>query len=249
MTKLEQRLKKNDELREKYFKFMGELFSNGHAITVDEKEAEIYGKIWYQSHFCVTTSSKFRVVFDCSAKFQGVCVNDFLYKGPTMRNSLVGVLMRFRTYLCALISDIRKLYYQCEVKKDHQNFLRFLWYKDNDFTKAIVKCKMTRLSFGLLPAQSAALFCLEKTLYENVTNATSSTILKALKSFYVDDGLFSFSSEADLVLFFKEIVPLLASRGFPLTKFFTTSEQLKTIIPKADLLPVKTMRFKDENCL
>ena len=55
-------------------------------------------------------------------KFQGVCVNDFLYKGPTMRNSLVGVLMHFRTYLCALISDIRKLYYQCEVKKDQQDF-------------------------------------------------------------------------------------------------------------------------------
>ena len=71
-----------------------------------------------------------------------------------MRNSLVGVLMRFRTYLCALISDIRKLYYQCEVQKNQQDFLRFLWYQDNDFNKPIVKSKMTRLSFGLLLAQS-----------------------------------------------------------------------------------------------
>ena len=162
MLKLDQRFKKNEELRIKYFKFMGDLFSNGYAVTVDKSEAENFGKIWYQSHFCVTTSNKFRVVFDCSAKFQGVCVNDFLYKGPTMRNSLVGVLMRFRTYLCALISDIRKLYYQCEVQKDQQDFLRFLWYEDNDFNKAIIKSKMTRLSFGLLPAQSAALYCLEK---------------------------------------------------------------------------------------
>ena len=150
-----------------YFKFMGDLFSNGHAVAVDEAEAERYGKIWYQSHFCVTTSNKFRVVFDCSAKFKGVCVNDFLYKGPNMRNSLVGVLTRFRTYLCALISDIRKLYYQCVVRSDQQDFLRFLWYEDNDFAKPIVKNKMTRLSFGLLPAQSAALYCLEKTLFDN----------------------------------------------------------------------------------
>ena len=107
MLKLEHRLKTNEDLRIKYFQFMGDLFSNGYAVTVDESEAEVFGKIWYQSHFCVTTSNKFRVVFDCSAKFQGVCVNDFLYKGPTMRNSLVGVLMRFRIYLCALISDIR----------------------------------------------------------------------------------------------------------------------------------------------
>ena len=48
---------------------MGELFSNGYAVVVDEDEAERYGKIWYQSHFCVTTGNKFRVVFDCSTKF------------------------------------------------------------------------------------------------------------------------------------------------------------------------------------
>ena len=101
------------------------MFGSGHAVTIDESEAKKYGKIWYQSHFCVTTSNKFHVVFDCSAKFKGVCVNDFLYKGPSMRNSLVGVLIRFRTYLCALISDIRKLYYQCVVEESQQDFMCF----------------------------------------------------------------------------------------------------------------------------
>ena len=106
-------------------------------------------------------------------------------------------------------------------EKSTRFFAFFLWYQDNDFNKPIVKSKMTRLSFGLLPAQSAALYCLEKTLFENATKASSSTILTAFKNFYVDDGLFSFPSESDLILFFKEVVPLLASRGFPLTKFFT----------------------------
>ena len=82
MLKLEQRLKKNDELRVSYFKFMGDLFGSGHAVTVNQAEAERHGKIWYQSHFCATTSEKIQVVFDCSAKFKRVCVNDFLFKGP-----------------------------------------------------------------------------------------------------------------------------------------------------------------------
>ena len=120
---------------------MGELFSNGHAVSIDEAEEDRYGKIWYISHFCVTTSNKFRVVFDCSAKFQGVCVNDFLYKGANMRNNLIGVLTGFRTYMCALISDIRKLYYQCVVKNKHQHLLRFLWYEDNDNENPIKKIK------------------------------------------------------------------------------------------------------------
>ena len=109
MLKLEQRLKKND-LRSNYLKFMGDLFSNGHAVAVDPSEAECFGKIWYQSHFFVSCRKKFRVVFDFSTKFKGVCINNFLYKGPSMRNSLVGVLTRFHTYMHALISDIRKLY-------------------------------------------------------------------------------------------------------------------------------------------
>ena len=44
MLKLEQRLKKNDELHVNYFKYVGDLFGSGHAITVNLSEAEGYGK-------------------------------------------------------------------------------------------------------------------------------------------------------------------------------------------------------------
>ena len=54
------------------------LWASDHAVAIDQSEAERYGKIWYQSHFCVNSSKKFRVVFDCSAKFKGMGVNDFL---------------------------------------------------------------------------------------------------------------------------------------------------------------------------
>ena len=119
--------------------------------------------------------------------------------------------------------------------KSDQEFLWFLWYKDNDFNKPIIEHKMTSLSFGLLPAQSASLFYLDQAILDNETNASASTILTALKSFYIDDGLLSFSSEKYLIAFFKEIVPLLVLRGFPLTIFFTTWTALKEIIPKNDL--------------
>ena len=65
----------------------------------------------------------------------------------------------------------------------NKDFLRFLWYEGNDFTKAIIKNKMTRLSFGLLPAQSAALYCLEQTIFDNPMQASVTTIVAALKNF------------------------------------------------------------------
>ena len=132
--------------------------------------------------------------------------------------------------------------------KSDQDFLRFLWYKDNDFSKPIVTNKMTRLSFGLLPAQSAALYCLEKAIFDNVTKASMNTIMTALKRFYVDGGLFSFPCETEHISFFEPSLPLLASRCFPLTKFFATCDKFKKMVPKDDLLSVNTLEFKDETC-
>ena len=56
-------------LKDNYLKFMGELLTNGHAVVADSKDNIPSGNEWYQSHFCVNTSKKFRVVFDCSARF------------------------------------------------------------------------------------------------------------------------------------------------------------------------------------
>ena len=119
MIKLEQRFKKDDIFKNNYFNFMAELLDNGHAVNVDLANDVPSGKVWNQSHFFTNTSKKFIVVFDCSAKFQGVRVNDLLFKGPCMRNSLVDVLTRFRTHAHALISDIRILYYQCVVSRSN----------------------------------------------------------------------------------------------------------------------------------
>ena len=51
-----------------------------------------------------------------------------------------------------------------------------------------------------------------------------------LFSFYVDDGLFSFSTIDDLIIFFKQIVPLSLSCGLSLTFFFTNCEKLAKLI-------------------
>ena len=71
---------------------MGELTNNEHAVVADSVYDVPSGKMWYQSHFCINASKKFRVLFDCTARFKGVSVNDFLFKGLLMHNSLVGVL-------------------------------------------------------------------------------------------------------------------------------------------------------------
>ena len=75
---------------------MEKLFENGHAVELPENDfSGNLGKTWYQAHFDVNTSGKFRVVFDCAARFKNLNLNDYLLHSPKIGNSLMGVLPDF----------------------------------------------------------------------------------------------------------------------------------------------------------
>ena len=58
-------------------------------------------------------------------------------------NSLSGVLICFRQENVAAMCDIEQMFHSFHVAPEHQNFLRFLWFKDNDPTKEVIDNKMT----------------------------------------------------------------------------------------------------------
>ena len=57
-----------------------------------------------------------RPVFDASAKYKGVSLNDVLNKGPKLQNDLVNVLIRFRRSPIAVVCDIAEMYLQVQLK-------------------------------------------------------------------------------------------------------------------------------------
>ncbi len=77
------------------------------------------------------------MVFDSSAPYQGISLNDVLLSGPDLNNTLLGVLLRFRKEQVAISADIQQMFYSFVVREDHRNYLRFLWYKDNDTSKTL----------------------------------------------------------------------------------------------------------------
>ncbi|XP_066988224.1 uncharacterized protein [Macrobrachium rosenbergii] len=80
---------------------------------------------------------KIRVVFDCSAKFHGISLNDQLLQGPDLTNSLIGVLTRFREHQVAFTCDVESMFYQVKVPKHQYNHLRFLWWPNGDMSKEL----------------------------------------------------------------------------------------------------------------
>ena len=104
--------------------FMEQILEKGHAeVAPPLQEGE---QCWYLPIFGVYHPKKpnqVRVVFDSSAKYENVSLNDALMTGPDMMNSLLGILLRFRKEKVAVTADIEKMFYGFHVKKEHRNFL------------------------------------------------------------------------------------------------------------------------------
>jgi hypothetical protein len=104
---------------------MQEMIDKNFMELVPEQSSEPLQE-WFLVHHAVyhNHKPKVRVVFDCSLKFQGVSLNDRLLQGPDLTNNLLGVLLRFREASDAVVSDVKKMYYQVKVPSSQANFLK-----------------------------------------------------------------------------------------------------------------------------
>lgn len=95
--------------------------------------------------------NKICVVFDSSATYLNLSLNNVLLKGPDLTNSLLGVMLKFRTEAIAITCDIQQMFCNFKVPEHHRDFLRFFWYKDNNFDELLIEYMMTVHIFGNSP--------------------------------------------------------------------------------------------------
>ena len=177
--------------------------------VVPENEILTAGKIWYVPHHYASTSSKFRVVFDCRAKYQGTLLNDNLLQRPDLTNSLVGVFLHFRQEPIAIVGNIKSMFYQVFMSEQDRDALRFLWYPDGNLKKAPVDHCMNVHIFGSTSLPSAAAFALQRVAEDNASNEDLFLVEMVLKNFYVDDLCKSCSTVDEAVSFWTSCVDCL----------------------------------------
>lgn len=189
-------LQHNPEKFEHVKEFMSKLFDRGHA-----EKAPVLGddiERWYLPMFGIYHPKKpgsIRVVFDSSARYEGVSLNDSLMKGPDLSNSLQGVLTRFRLDQYAVMADVEQMFHNFRVREDHRDYLRFLWHPNHDLKAPLEEFRMTVHVFGNSPSPSVATFGLR----QSVSTADLDIQHFVSRNFYVDDGLMSFSSVSQAV--------------------------------------------------
>ena len=89
-----------------------------------------------------------RVVFDCASGTKGVSLNQLVYPGPDLINSVTGVLMNSRRGSVGFTADIEAMFNQAKASPEHRDALHFLWWSDGKLRELPSKHGMTTHLFG-----------------------------------------------------------------------------------------------------
>ncbi|MCP3679339.1 MAG: DUF1759 domain-containing protein, partial [Gammaproteobacteria bacterium] len=237
LKSLNKSLEKRD-LMQRYDSEIQKLLDNKFAEVVplsdfESFETEDSKRVWYLPHHAVINDKKpdkLRVVFDCAAEFRGSSLNDKCKQGPDLINKLVHVLLRFRQFQFAIMSDIEAMYYQVRVDPKDRDALRFLWF---DKQGNIVQYRMTVHVFGGIWCACISTYALRRILDDqNVTDMFIQNVVN--RSFYVDDCLLSASDICSLQKLVVDVRQVLKQGGFNLTKFVTNSAEVMSQIAVQD---------------
>ncbi|XP_056022091.1 uncharacterized protein LOC125651089 [Ostrea edulis] len=245
---LDVNLKRNPEKCLHATTFMQQIMDSGHAERappVNERE-----EFWYLPIFSVYHSKKpnqIRMVFNSSAQFNGVSLNNVLLSGLDLTNSLLGVLMRFRVEKIGIMANIQQMFNCFKVKEDHRNYLRILWYEDNNPQKELVDYRMCVHVFGNSPSPAVVTYGLRRTAQNAETTFGHDVRSFVEHNFYVDDGLVSLPSVKQAVSLMKRPQQaLIQEGGLRLHKIVSNNSDVMNSFPSEDL--AKDLMPLDLNC-
>ena len=90
------------------------------------------------------------------------------------------------------MADIQQMFRCFQVKEDHKNYLRFLWYEDND-PQSIwwIIYRMCVHVFGDSKSPAVATYCLRRTARNAEFSFRHDVRSFVERNFYVDDGIVS----------------------------------------------------------
>ena len=160
LKSVERRCKKDKEYAKLYSEQMEDMITRKAARKVTEEELRQYkGPKYYIAHHAVSKpeskSTPLRIVFNSSQKFQGLSLNCYLAKGPSLMNLIQGVLLRFRERKYAYAGDIAKMFHSIGIVLEDQMTHLFLW-KDPNSNEEPSTYAMTVVNFGDRPSATIA---------------------------------------------------------------------------------------------
>ena len=228
LVHLDRKLAKDPSLHVGYDRALSVIEDLG--VIEEVKVGEVTGPhpVYYMPHRPVvkesSSTTKIRPVFDASARgYNGVSLNDCMEVGPCLITSLVEILIRFRRWRFALVSDITKAFLQISVRKEDRDVHRFLWNKEG----VVRTMRFTRVPFG----NRSSPFLLNATIKYHLSSFPESRTVQELQdNLYVDNWLSGADGEAEVCDMFVEGRQVMDKASLPLAQWNSNSEVVVDMI-------------------
>ena len=237
MKSTERRLMKDPTHADLYNKQIEDMVKRGAARKVSLEELNNYkGPVYYIAHFEVmnpkSRSTPCRIVFNSSAKFRGLSLNDYLAKGPSMLNKLLGVLIRFREGRHAFIGDIAKMYHSVDIGLTEQMTHLFLWRNLNCQAEPTTYA-ITAVNMGDKPSATIAQVALRKAA-ERMTPCLKEAAAVIVEDTYMDDITASTASPAESEKLMNDIDEIMKENGFRVKEWVSSGSQREAVSLKTE---------------
>lgn len=231
----ERKLAKNPEIAESYQKVIEEYLEKNYIRRVPPDEPTPTEE-WLLPHFPVVradrTTTKTRIVFDASAKFQGKSLNSEALPGPKLQADMFSILVRFRKELVALVGDVSQMYHQLALTLEDRPLHRFLW-RNMDQSKEPEVYEFLRYVFGGCYCPFCAQYVWQK--HADDHRAEYPLAAEAVKnSCYMDDLMPSVETVETAKEMRQQLTELGDKAGFHIRKWISQKPEVIMDIPEAD---------------
>ena len=230
----EKKLARSPAVASAYSETINQYIKKGYIRKVGDHEKN--ASKWYLPHFPVIRpdkeTTKTRIVFDASAKCNGVSLNDVIHQGPKLQQDLFDVLLRFRRYQVAVVCDIAEMYLRIGIGTADKPYHRFLW-RGNTQDRSPDVYEFDRVVFGINSSPFLAQFVLQHHAREHQADYGRATET-ILKSTYMDDSMDSVLDEKQGIGLYRQLSCLLNKAGMHAHKWLSNSPTVLSKVPIQD---------------
>ncbi|XP_064475639.1 uncharacterized protein LOC135389533 [Ornithodoros turicata] len=234
-------LSSSNQLMQNYDAAIREYLLSGVAEKVTElmDTVESPRHMYYTPHHAVIredrVTTKIRIVFDASShEVHTKSLNDNLDSGPNLNPDIMTVLLKFRLYPVALVTDAQKAFLQIMIREEDRDALRFLWYEtepeEGKPLPKIVAWRMNRVTFETAPST----FLLAATLHHHLRLTAKEypeTVGILGQSVYVDDVILGAQNVEEAEKRYMETKQIFSKASMKLQKWGSNCNKMRRHIP------------------
>lgn len=238
--RLEEKLRKNPQVKQQYDQFMAEYLKLGHMEILENFNPNL--PHYFVPHHAIekpdSTTTKLRVVFDFSCPTStGYALNDLILVGPPLQQDLIDIVLRNRLFMYALSGDIEKMFRQVWIHEDYQLF-QLIIYRD-PISNELIIIKLKTVTYGNAAAPYQSTKVIDVLVQDESMNFPAAA--KSKKDIFVDNVFTGSNDVGEMIELRRQLTQMFATAGMKLRKWSSNHPDILQDILPEDLESTTTL--------